>query len=295
MSLVPVYRSRPSALHAARAGAGAGALRGARAHRRALPAPADPVGRARGDRPGRRARRRGPRDRPLAPLRAPVRAADRRDQPARLPGGRHAPLPRRRGARPRDRHHARGHRRGRLQRAPRDRDRHRVRPAVGRRRPGRAAADVPARVLPLGAHGDARHPARPGARARRRPDERRRPLPPASARAAGGGARRAGRRARPGGGRGRGARGARLLARRADAASAAAVVAPRLARGRGPRWSLAVLSVAGAVAGVGSVEPYPTLQIETGSTEVVLSCAGAARCRSRPFAGRAARLGVARG
>ena len=68
-----------------------------------------------------------------------------------------------------------------------------VRPDVGRGRPGRAAADVPARVVPLGAHGDAGHPARAGARARRQPDERRRALPPASAGPAGGGARRAGR------------------------------------------------------------------------------------------------------
>ena len=47
MSLVPVYRDRPSALHAARAGAGAALLRRARPHGRALPAPADPVGGAR--------------------------------------------------------------------------------------------------------------------------------------------------------------------------------------------------------------------------------------------------------
>jgi energy-coupling factor transport system permease protein len=62
----------------------------------------------------------------------------------------------------------------------------------------------------------------------------------------------------------------------------------------GAAVALAVVSVAGAVAGVGSVEPYPTLQIETGSTEVVLS-ALVLLLPLTPFAGRAARLGVARG
>jgi energy-coupling factor transport system permease protein len=57
---------------------------------------------------------------------------------------------------------------------------------------------------------------------------------------------------------------------------------------------LAAVSVAGAVAGVGSVEPYPTLQVETGGTEVVLS-AVVLLIPLTPFAGRAARLGVARG
>jgi hypothetical protein len=57
---------------------------------------------------------------------------------------------------------------------------------------------------------------------------------------------------------------------------------------------LAFVSVGGAVAGVGSVEPYPSLQIETGSTEVALS-ALVLLVPLIPFAGRAARLGVARG
>ena len=58
--------------------------------------------------------------------------------------------------------------------------------------------------------------------------------------------------------------------------------------------ALAVVSVAGAVAGVGSVEPYPTLEIDMGSTEVILSALVLLLPLS-PFAGRAARLGVARG
>jgi energy-coupling factor transport system permease protein len=57
---------------------------------------------------------------------------------------------------------------------------------------------------------------------------------------------------------------------------------------------LAVISVTGAVLGVGSVEPYPSLQIETGPTEVVVS-ALVLLIPLTPFAGRAARLGVARG
>jgi energy-coupling factor transport system permease protein len=58
--------------------------------------------------------------------------------------------------------------------------------------------------------------------------------------------------------------------------------------------ALTVLSLAGAIAGVGSVEPYPTLQIETGSTEVILAVLVLAISLS-PFAGRGARLGVGRG
>jgi energy-coupling factor transport system permease protein len=57
---------------------------------------------------------------------------------------------------------------------------------------------------------------------------------------------------------------------------------------------LAILSVAGAVAGVGSVEPYPTLEVQTGSTELVFSVA-VLLIPLAPFAGRAARLGVAHG
>jgi energy-coupling factor transport system permease protein len=55
---------------------------------------------------------------------------------------------------------------------------------------------------------------------------------------------------------------------------------------------IAVAAVAGAIAGVGSVEPYPTLQIETGATEVALSALVLLAALS-PFAGRAARMGVA--
>jgi energy-coupling factor transport system permease protein len=57
---------------------------------------------------------------------------------------------------------------------------------------------------------------------------------------------------------------------------------------------LAGVSVVGAVVGVGSVEPYPSLQVETGGTEVVVS-ALVLLVPLLPFAGRAARLGVARG
>jgi energy-coupling factor transport system permease protein len=54
----------------------------------------------------------------------------------------------------------------------------------------------------------------------------------------------------------------------------------------------AVGAVAGAVLGVGSVEPYPSLEIETGGTEVVLSGVILFAALS-PFAGRGARMGVA--
>jgi hypothetical protein len=54
-----------------------------------------------------------------------------------------------------------------------------------------------------------------------------------------------------------------------------------------------VLAVAGALLGVGSVEPYPTLRVETTSTEVVLSVLLLVVALS-PFAGRSARMGVAR-
>ena len=54
---------------------------------------------------------------------------------------------------------------------------------------------------------------------------------------------------------------------------------------------LTVVSVAGAVAGVGSVEPYPSLQVETGGTEVVFS-ALVLLVPLIPVAGRAARMGV---
>jgi len=54
----------------------------------------------------------------------------------------------------------------------------------------------------------------------------------------------------------------------------------------------AMVAVAGAVLGVGSVEPYPSLEIETGGTEVVLSGVIFLAALS-PLAGRGARMGVA--
>jgi energy-coupling factor transport system permease protein len=55
---------------------------------------------------------------------------------------------------------------------------------------------------------------------------------------------------------------------------------------------IGVAAVAGATAGLGTVEPYPSLQIETGPPEVALS-AGLVLLALAPFAGRAARMGVA--
>jgi energy-coupling factor transport system permease protein len=55
---------------------------------------------------------------------------------------------------------------------------------------------------------------------------------------------------------------------------------------------IAVSAVAGAVAGLGTVEAYPSLQIETGPPEVALSAAVVLFALA-PFAGRAARMGVA--
>ncbi len=55
---------------------------------------------------------------------------------------------------------------------------------------------------------------------------------------------------------------------------------------------IAVGAVTGAVLGVGTVEPYPTLQVETGGTEVLLS-ASLVLVALSPFAGRGARMGVA--
>ena len=167
-----------------------------------------------------------------------------------------------------------------------------VRPAVRRGGPGPAAADVPARVVPLGAHRDAGHAPRAGAGSRRHAHGRRRALPPASARPADRGAGGAVGRARPRRGRGGRARGARLLARRAHGSPAAG-------RGRATTgaWAarplvIAVAAVAGAIAGLGTVEAYPTLQIETGPPELALS-AGVVLLALAPFAGRAARMGVA--
>jgi energy-coupling factor transport system permease protein len=55
---------------------------------------------------------------------------------------------------------------------------------------------------------------------------------------------------------------------------------------------IAVAAVAGAIAGIGSVQAYPTLQIETGPPELALSAAVVLLALA-PFAGRAARMGVA--
>ena len=55
---------------------------------------------------------------------------------------------------------------------------------------------------------------------------------------------------------------------------------------------IAMAAVAGAIAGLGTVEAYPTLQIETGPPELALSAAVVLFALA-PFAGRAARLGVA--
>ncbi len=70
------------------------------------------------------------------------------------------------------------------------------------------------------------------------------------------------------------------------------MVAPRLARGAARPPLIAVAAVAGAIAGVGTVEPYPSLEIETGAVEVAFS-AGVLLLALSPFAGRSARMGVA--
>jgi energy-coupling factor transport system permease protein len=60
----------------------------------------------------------------------------------------------------------------------------------------------------------------------------------------------------------------------------------------GAAAAITVAAVAGAILGVGSVEPYPSLEIETGPVEVALS-AGVLLVALSPFAGRSARMGVA--
>jgi energy-coupling factor transport system permease protein len=60
----------------------------------------------------------------------------------------------------------------------------------------------------------------------------------------------------------------------------------------GAALGIAVLAVAGAVTGVGSVEPYPSLSIETGAAEVAFSAVVLSLSLS-PFAGRGARMGLA--
>ena len=56
--------------------------------------------------------------------------------------------------------------------------------------------------------------------------------------------------------------------------------------------AIAVAAVARAIAGLGMVEAYPTLEIETGAPEIALSAA-VLLLAIAPFAGRAARMGVA--
>jgi energy-coupling factor transport system permease protein len=60
----------------------------------------------------------------------------------------------------------------------------------------------------------------------------------------------------------------------------------------GAALMIALASVAGAIAGLGSVEAYPSLQLETGPPEIVLSAAVLVLALV-PFAGRTARMGVA--
>jgi energy-coupling factor transport system permease protein len=62
----------------------------------------------------------------------------------------------------------------------------------------------------------------------------------------------------------------------------------------GAAVAIAAVSVGCAIAGVGSVEPYPSLEVETGGTEVVLAAAVLVLALA-PFAGRSARMGVGRG
>jgi energy-coupling factor transport system permease protein len=81
-------------------------------------------------------------------------------------------------------------------------------------------------------------------------------------------------------------------------------LAGRPARGRRP-WSrhdlriaaaalvVATLAIGGAAAGVGKVEAYPTLELALGPGEIALAAAFAL-VGAAPLAGRAARLGVAR-
>ena len=57
---------------------------------------------------------------------------------------------------------------------------------------------------------------------------------------------------------------------------------------------IALVSLAGALLGVGSVEPYPSLEVETGGIEWALSAVILLAALS-PFAGRSARMGVRRG
>jgi energy-coupling factor transport system permease protein len=62
----------------------------------------------------------------------------------------------------------------------------------------------------------------------------------------------------------------------------------------GAATAIALMSLAGALLGVGSVEPYPSLEVETGGVEWALSAVILLAALS-PFAGRSARMGVRHG
>ena len=293
MSLVPVYRPLPSPLHAARAGATAAlcfafalvcALYEHPLILLAVLAGVIGVGVAAGV--GAELRRTALLSVPLALLIALV-------NPLVYQGGETLLVPRRHLPREALGHHPRGARGGWPGGPARDRVPHGLRPVLGLRRSRRAAAPVPARVLPLGPHRLARDPAGAGARPRRPADGRRRSLP-----------------ADPPG---------RLAVARAALASAldravdvaAALEVRGYSRGGRPGpgvrrpWSRHDLRVAAAalllagsavalrVAGVGSIELYPALEVPSGAGEGLLI--GVILISSAlPFAGAGARLGVAR-
>ena len=135
------------------------------------------------------------------------------------------------------------------------------------------------------------HSARAGPGPRRHAHGRCRSLPPAPAAAVGGGPRGARRRARPCRGRGRRPRGARLRAggrpprrRRAWSRHDMSVL--------GAAVAIAAAAIASAAAGVGAVETYPLVEMALGPAELAL-CAVLVLAAGAPFVGRAGRLGVA--
>ena len=79
------------------------------------------------------------------------------------------------------------------------------------------------------------------------------------------------------------------------ARAAAALVAPRPARWPRRPPARRAGAVAGALAGVGPVEPYPTLEMPLGRRSSRSASPSPLLAAALPFAGRAARLGVARG
>ena len=60
----------------------------------------------------------------------------------------------------------------------------------------------------------------------------------------------------------------------------------------GAALGIALVALGGKVAGLAQVETYPTIAIDLGPPELVLSCA-LLTFAVLPFAGRAARIGVA--